>query len=147
MLQAQQCAQHIRVEGARVALSGLLSYRAGLAFGTGIVDGGVDPAEAGHGLIDQVAHLVFVTDVGLDERGFGAEAPKFGLESLAFGLAAAGDDEAGAVLGEGDGGGATYACEGSGDQDDWLVHGLAPQAVTGPGWAGLSEICPAVTRS
>jgi len=38
----------------------------------------------------------------------------------------AGDDEAGAVLGEGDGRGATYACEGSGDQNDWLVHGLAP---------------------
>src|SRR5207253_4772688 len=44
MLQAQQCAQHIRVEGARVALSGLLNYRAGLAFGTCIVDGHVQAA-------------------------------------------------------------------------------------------------------
>jgi hypothetical protein len=32
------------------------------------------------------------------------QAAKFGLESLAFGLSAAGDDETGAVLGEGDGG-------------------------------------------
>jgi hypothetical protein len=67
-----------------------------------------------------------VTDVGLNERGFGAQAAKLGLESLAFGLAAAGDDEAGFVLGEGDGRGATYTCEGSRDQNDLLVHGLAP---------------------
>src|SRR5712691_5097097 len=119
MFQAEQHAEHIGVEGGGVALGGLIDDQAPLALGTGIVDGGVDPAEAGHGLIDQVAHLVFVTDVGLDERGFGAQAAKFGLESPAFGLPAAGDDEAGAVLGEGDGGGATYACEGSSDQNDW----------------------------
>src|SRR5216684_3799503 len=126
MFQAEQHAEHIGVEGGGVALGGLIDDQARLALGTGIVDGGIDPAEAGHGLIDQVAHLVFVTDVGLDERGFGAQAAKFGLESLAFGLPAAGDDEAGAVLGEGDGGGATYACEGSSDQNDWLFHGVAP---------------------
>src|SRR6266446_6829869 len=34
MLQAQQRAQHVGVKGARVALSGLLRYRTGLAFGT-----------------------------------------------------------------------------------------------------------------
>jgi hypothetical protein len=50
----------------------------------------------------------------------------FGLESLAFGLAAAGDHEAGAVLGKSDRGGATDACEGSSDQNDWLFHGVAP---------------------
>src|SRR5229473_159082 len=138
MFQAEQHAEHIGVEGGGVALGGLIDDQARLALGTGIVDGGIDPAEAGHGLIDQVAHLVFVTDVGLDERGFGAQAAKFGLESLAFGLPAAGDDEAGAVLGEGDGGGATYACEGSSDQNDWLFHGVAPQAVAGPRWADPS---------
>src|SRR6202171_4000646 len=104
--------------------------------GTGTVDGGVDPAEPSHGLIDQFSHLVHATDVGLDERGFGAQAAKFGLESRTFGLPPAGDDQTGAILGEGDGGGATYACEGSSDQDGWLVHGVAPSAVQGPqmGW-------------
>jgi hypothetical protein len=67
-----------------------------------------------------------VTYVRLDELGFGAQAAKLGLEGLAFGLAAAGDDESGAVLGEGDGGGATYASERSGDQNDLGVHGVAP---------------------
>src|SRR5712664_4155912 len=127
MFQAEQHAEHIGVEGGGVAFGGLIDDQAPLALGTRIVDGGVDPAEASYGLIDQVAHLVFVTDVGLDECGFGAQAAKLGLESLAFGLPAAGDDEAGAVLGEGDSGGATYACEGSGDQNDWFFHGAAPE--------------------
>src|SRR6267143_2555093 len=126
MLQAQQHPEDIGVEGGGVALDGLIDDQSRLALGTGTVDRGVDPAEPGHGLIDQVAHLVFATDVGLDERGFGVQAAKFGLESLTFGLPAPGDDEAGAVLGEGDGGGATYACEGSSDQNDWLFHGAAP---------------------
>src|SRR5205807_5847617 len=130
--------EHVRVENGGVVLDGLFDDGAAQALVAGAVDSGVDPAEAGHGLIDQLPHLVFATDVGLNERGFGAEAAKFGLESLAFGLPAAGDDEAGAVLGEGDGGGATYACEGSSDQDDWLFHGVAPSAVAGARWAGLS---------
>src|SRR5713101_7670020 len=33
-----------------------------------VIDGG-DPSESAYGLIDQLAHLAFVTDVGLDERG------------------------------------------------------------------------------
>jgi hypothetical protein len=57
-----------------------------LVCGPGTVDGGVDPAEPSHGPIDQLSHLVFATDIGLDERGFGAQAAKFGLEGLAFGF-------------------------------------------------------------
>src|SRR2546426_12017665 len=147
VLHAQQHAEHIGVEGGGVALGGLIDDQAPLALGTGIVDGGVDPAEAGHGLIDQVAHLVFVTDVGLDERGFGAEAAKFGLESLAFGLAAAGDDEAGAGLGKGDGPGAAYACEGSSGQNDRLVSWLCPLTGARPRWGWHPEDFPTVTPS
>src|SRR5258707_14571595 len=127
VLHAEQHAQYIGVEGSGVALGGLIDDEARLALGPGSVDGGVDPTEAGHRLIEQVAHLVIVTYVGLDERSFGAEAAKLGLESLAFGLAAAGDDDSGAVLGKGDGGCATYACEGSSDQNDWPFHRVAPQ--------------------
>ena len=131
MLQAEQHPQYVRVEGGGVALGGLIDDQAPLALGTGTVDGGVDPAQAGHGLIDQFSHFVFAADVGLDERGFGSQAAQFGLESLAFGLPAAGDNEAGAVLGKGDGGGATDACEGSRDQNDWLFHGDCRQQSAG----------------
>ena len=86
MLQAEQHPEHVGVEGGGVALDRLIDDQATLALGTGTVDGGVDPAEPGHGLIDQLSHLVFATDVGLDERGFCAQAAKFGLERLAFGL-------------------------------------------------------------
>src|SRR5258708_22166429 len=118
MLQAEQHPQYVRVEGGGVALGGLIDDQAPLALGTGTVDGGVDPAQAGHGLIDQFSHLVFAADVGLDERGFGSQAAQFGLESLAFGLPAAGDNEAGAVLGKRDGGGATDAWDGPFDPND-----------------------------
>src|SRR5437867_7989096 len=39
MLHAQQRAEDVRVENSRIALSGLLRYRTGLAFGTGVIDG------------------------------------------------------------------------------------------------------------
>src|SRR5438105_10423456 len=128
VLQAEQQPEHVRVENGGVVLDTLIDNRSTLALVAGTVDSAVDPAEPGHGLIDQLPHLVFATDVGLNERGFGAQAAKFGLECLAFGLTPARDDQAGAILGEGDGGSATYACEGSGDQDDWPFHGAAPPA-------------------
>src|SRR6267154_450188 len=105
VLQAEQHPEHVGVEGGGVALDRLIDDQPRLALGTRTVDGGVDPAEPGHGLIDQLPHLVVATDVGLDERGLGVEAAKLGLERLAFGLAAARDDQAGATLGEGEGSG------------------------------------------
>ena len=53
MLHAQQHAEHIGIEGGGVAFRGLLGDRAGLAFGAGIVDGDVEAAEPGDGLVDK----------------------------------------------------------------------------------------------
>jgi hypothetical protein len=42
-----------------------------------------------------------MTDVRLDEGGFGAKAAELGFEGFAFRVPAAGDDDARALLGEG----------------------------------------------
>src|SRR6266550_5760569 len=83
MLQAQQRAQHVGVEGGRVALSGLLSYRAGLAFGTSIVDGHVQVAKPLDGPINQTAHIVFVAHVGADVFSLHAKRTQFSSHGLA----------------------------------------------------------------
>jgi hypothetical protein len=57
VLHAQQCAEHIGIEGGGVALGGLLRHRAGLAFRAGVVDGRIQAAEARDRLIDQIADL------------------------------------------------------------------------------------------
>jgi hypothetical protein len=101
---AQQCAEHIGIEGGGVALGGLLRHRAGLAFRTGVVDGRIQAAEARDGLIDQIADLIVVLNVGLDERGVSAEAAKLGRKLLAGVLVAAANDQSGAFLRESDGG-------------------------------------------
>jgi hypothetical protein len=67
VLHAQQSAEHIGIEGGDVALSDLLRHRTGLAFRPGGVDGRVEAAEAGHGLINQIAYFVIMTNVDLDE--------------------------------------------------------------------------------
>ena len=54
--------------------------------------------------------------------GFGTQAAQLALESLALRLPAAGDDDAGTLLGKGQSRGATDAREGSCDQNDWLLH-------------------------
>jgi hypothetical protein len=53
---------------------------------------------------------------------FGAHAAKLSCKCLALGLVAAGNDDMGAVLGKGGGGGATDAGQGASDQDDWVAH-------------------------
>jgi hypothetical protein len=63
-----------------------------------------------------------VAHVCADEFGLGAKrAQLFGQRVAGF-VAAAGDDEAGAVFGVGDGGGAADAGEGAGDQYDGIAH-------------------------
>jgi hypothetical protein len=60
-----------------------------LALRAGIVDGHVDAAKAGDGLIDEATNVIVVTDVGADKDGICAEFAKFGFERFAFGFAAA----------------------------------------------------------
>ena len=126
MLHAEQCAEHIGIKGRGVALGGLLRYRTGFAFRPGGVDGRVEAAETGDGLIDQSRTSSVMTNVGLDVGGFGIAAAKFCFECFAFRLPAASDDDARALLGEGDSGGATDAGQRTCDQDDGAAHGPSP---------------------
>jgi len=64
----------------------------GLPFGTGDVDGHVEVAKAGYGLVNQPSDFVIVTDIGLDEDGISAEPLQFGLESLTLGRTATVDN-------------------------------------------------------
>jgi len=82
VLHAQQRAEHIGVKGGGIALGRLLQDQARLAFAASVVDGCVDPAVAGDGLVDQFADLIVMTNVGLDKLGFGAEATKFASRAL-----------------------------------------------------------------
>jgi hypothetical protein len=63
---------------AAVALCGLLRDRAGLAFGTGVVDGNIQAAKALDGLIDQVAHIVVMAHVGTPILRLSADVAEFG---------------------------------------------------------------------
>src|ERR1700704_1264382 len=63
VLHAEQRAKHIGVEGGCVAFGSLLSHRSRPTFGACGIDGGVDPAEACDGLVDEVTNLIIVTDI------------------------------------------------------------------------------------
>src|SRR3954447_6279842 len=126
MLHAEQRAEHVGVEGGRVAFGGLIRDRARLALGACGIDGGVDPAKARNGLVDQIAHVVLVAHVGTDERRFGAEAAECGLQRLAFGFPAARRDDVCAILGKGERGGSADPGQSAGDQYDWVAHAPVP---------------------
>jgi hypothetical protein len=129
MLHAEQGAEDVGVEGGGVALGGLVGHRSGLAFGAGVVDRHIQPAEPRHGLVDQGADVVFVAYVGAQERGFGAEAAQFFRQRLAGFVAAAGDDDPRPITGESQRGGSADARQGAGDQDDFCAHGTVPCGV------------------
>src|SRR5271155_4637887 len=88
-----------------VGLCGLLRDRAGLAFGTGVVDGHIEAAKARDGLIDQVAHIVVVAHVGTPILRLNADLAEFGDQFLAGFVAAAGDNDARAFTRESNRGG------------------------------------------
>ena len=99
MLHAEDGPQDVGVEGRGVALGGLLRRRPRLAFGARGVDRDIQPAEALNGLIDEVAHILVVTNVGADELGFSACGAQFGDERCARVVMTAGGDDLGASLG------------------------------------------------
>jgi len=72
-----------------------------LPFRAGVVDGDVEPAESGDGLIDEAADFRFMADIGLDESRFGTEAPQLRFESFPLRIPTAGDDNPGAFRSEG----------------------------------------------
>jgi hypothetical protein len=67
-----------------------------------------------------------VANVGADELSFNAEAAEFEGQGMSSLVAAAGDNNPGALLSEGQGRGATYAGQGACNQDDGCTHGYSP---------------------
>src|SRR6266849_4344059 len=126
VLHAQDHAENVRVERRGIAFCGLVRDRADLAFGAGIVHRDIETAKPCDGLVDQSADLIVLTDVGVDELRLRTERAKFLYERLAGLITPTGNDDLRALPGKGDGGGATYACEASRDQNDWLVHSATP---------------------
>ena len=126
MLHAQEHAKHVGVEGGGIALRGLLGDRAGRAFGAGIVDGDVEAAEPGDGLVDQVLHVVLAADVGANEFGFRAGARSSLTSAWPASSRRPETTSAGAFVGEGERGGAADAGQRAGDQDNGIAHVISP---------------------
>src|SRR5713226_3879501 len=122
MLQAQERAEHIGLEGSQVTVSRLLRHGAGLSFGTRVVDGYVQPTEARDGLIDQAANIVLVAHVGLHVFSLRAKRTQLFGQSLARLVAAAGDNDAGTFMSERTGCGMSDACEGTRNQNNGGIH-------------------------
>src|SRR6266446_3725167 len=120
MLQVQQRAQHVGVEGARVALSGLLSYRAGLAFGTSSVDSHVQVTKPLDGPINQAAHIVVVAHVGADVLSLNAKRAQFGGQGIANLVAPPADNYVSALTRKSYGCGAPDTRESAGDENDFV---------------------------
>jgi hypothetical protein len=88
----------------------------------------VKVADAKPGLIDQGSDVILLADVGVDELGFRAESAQLLNERLAGLITPTGNDDLGALLGEGDGSGAPDAGQGASDQHDWAAH-LRPSQI------------------
>ena len=90
VLQAEQHAEHVGVEGGGIARCRLLNHWTGFAFGAGVVDHGIEAPEALDRPVDETADIILVPHVGLDEFGRGAE---FADRCLSGILPAAGNDD------------------------------------------------------
>jgi hypothetical protein len=123
----EQHAEDIGIEGRGVALRGLVGNRAGLAFGAGVVDGDVEAAEPGDGLVDELADVVLVADVGTHELSFRAQRTQLGDQRSACVIAAAGNDDIRAFPREGERAGAADTGQGTCDQNNWMAHETSPQ--------------------
>ena len=111
MLHAQDHAENIGVERRRIALRGLVGDRANLAFGAGIVHRDIETTEPRDRLIDQSADVILLANVGVDELRLRTQRAQLLSERLADLVTSTGDDDFCALLGEGDGGGASDARE------------------------------------
>ena len=122
MLHAQDHAENVGFERRRKALRSLVGDRADHTFGGGVVHCDIKAAKARYGLVDQVADISFLADVGVDEFSFRTERPQLLGELLADSVATAGNDDHGALLRECGGGGASDAGQSAGDQDNLSAH-------------------------
>jgi hypothetical protein len=126
VLHAQYHPENVGLERCGKAFRGLVRDRTNLAFSGGIVHRNVEAAEPCDGLIDHGADVILLANVCIDELGFRTEGAQLLNECLAGLITPTGNDDLRALLGEGDGGGAPDACEGSCDQNDLLIHWDTP---------------------
>jgi hypothetical protein len=82
----------------------------------------IETAKPRDRVVDQGANVIFLADVGVDELGLRTQRAQLFSERLAGLIAPTGNDQLRAPLGEGDGGGATDAGQGAGDQYNWVTH-------------------------
>src|ERR1700694_759936 len=82
----------------------------------------IETAKPRDRLVDHHADVIVLADVGVDELGLGTERAQLLNERLAGLITPAGNDHLRALLGEGDGGGATDAGKSTGDQDNLIAH-------------------------
>jgi hypothetical protein len=94
VLEAQHRAKNIGVEDRPVAVRGLTAQRAGLAFGARIVDRDIETPETRDRTVDEVAHVVFFSDIGADEFRLGAGTTKLGDKLAARLVMTARNDDA-----------------------------------------------------
>jgi hypothetical protein len=122
VLHAQDHAENICIECRGIAFRGLVRNRANLAFGASIVHRDIETAKPCDGLVDQSADVILLADVGIDELGLRTERPQLLDERLAGLITPTGNDQVRALLGEGDGGGATNSGQGASDQHYRVAH-------------------------
>src|SRR6202011_925401 len=126
VLHAQDHAENVGLERRGKAFRGLVRDRADRTFGGGVVHCDIETAKPRDGLVDHSADIILLADVGVDELGLRTERAQLLDERLAGLITPTGHDELRTLLSEGDGSGAAYACKGSRDQNDWIVHCPTP---------------------
>ena len=122
VLEAQQRPEDVGVEHVGITVRGLLDHEPRPTLRSSVVDGYVEPAVSGDGLIDQVVDFLVVAHIHLDEESFRAGFAQFGFERCAFCGTTARHDEARSCTSERKGGCTTDARQGTCDKDDGLIH-------------------------
>ena len=79
---------------------GLVRDRADGTFGRGVVHGDIEASKPRDGLVDHIADVILLADVGVDERGFRAESAQLLDERPAGLITPTGNDDLRAPLGK-----------------------------------------------
>jgi hypothetical protein len=109
-------AEHVGIERSGIGLGGLLGQRAGLAFGTSVVDGDIQATKALDRLVEEIAHVVLAADIGAHEFRFGAKSAQFSDQRPPGIIASTGDNDARTFLRECERGCAADAGQRAGDE-------------------------------
>ena len=121
VLQAEQDTEDVGIESRCVGFERLPGDRAGRAFGSCVVDGDIEAPKSRNGAVYKAAHIVLVTNVGLNKLRFGGERAYFLCEFRALRGPATGYHQPGSLTGEGQRSGSANASERSGDEDNLSV--------------------------